>query len=253
MNRRLAAVALAVALVGGSVVVLVADPLASQPAPAPVDATAESPGELALGALEATERRSFDVRLVQKHSSEDEADVSRARIDRGRQRVSVSYRPGDPSRSDARYFYGECLTATRFGTEVRFRVSPFGGYPSVFHLGDVEPSDLEARVVDRTGDTVVVRVTNTSAAVSLVFGRENPREYVREEGLRGNLTVEWNADEGAVQRVEYVGSSRVNETHRETYRQQWEFREWGGVDVDRPGWAGYTHQEFLCDVTRFRR
>lgn len=253
VNRRLAAVALAVVLALGSVVVLVADPLASQPDPAPVDATAESPGGLALGALEATERRSLDVRLVQEHSSEGEPDVSRARIDRGRQRVVVSYRPGDPSRSDTRYFYGECLTATRSGTEVSYRLRSFKGYPRLFHTGDVEPSDLEARVVDRTDDAVVVRVTNTSAAVSLVFGRENPREYVREEELRGNLTVEWNVDEGAVERVEYVGSSRVNETHRETFRQQWEFREWGEVRVDRPGWVGYTLPEFLCDATRFRR
>lgn len=253
MNTRHVAVALAVVLVGGSVAALVADPLASQSDPGPVDATAESPGELALAALEATDRRSYDVRLSHAYSSEEGSHVTHARLDRERQRVLISHRPTDPGDPDTRYFLGECLTATRVGTDVSLRFRPFRGYPKSFHTGDVEPSDLGARVVDRTGDGVVVRVTNTTAAVSLVYDRENPRKHVREEGIRGNLTVVWDADEGVLDRVEYVESSRVNETHRQTFSQEWEFREWGRVRVDRPGWAGYTHQEFLCDVTRFRR
>lgn len=251
VNRRLAVVALAVVIVSGSVVALVADPLASQPEPATVDATAESPGEFVLAALETTERQSYAASYASQHDDE-EPRVTRMRVDRAHRRALKWEHRIPGGEPNAEWYWGECTSVARVSTDVVFWGGRYEHYPDPFADADVEPSDLEATVVERTDQRVVVRVTNTSAAMSLFTDRSNLREYIREEGIRGNLTVVWDADEGVLDRVEYVDSSRVNETHRETFRRTWEFREWGQVRVDRPGWAGYTHHEFLCDVTTFR-
>lgn len=252
MNRRIAAVALAVVLVGGSVVALVADPLASEPEPVTVDATATSPDELAFAALETPERRSYAVKRVSSRSPGDNTRVLRVRVDRTHRRIAVTrYRTpgGEPY---GKWFIAECTSASSIGPDVSVGGQTYGDHGGAFYTGDVELSELEATVVDRSADQVAIRVTNTSAAASIVLGRENPREWIREEDIRGNLTVTWNTEESVLDRVEYVHSSRVNETHRETFRRTWTFQEWGRVHVDRPGWAGYTNQEFLCDVTTFR-
>lgn len=252
MNRRLAAVALAVVLVGGSVVVLVADPLASQPDPSTIEATAESPGELVLEALETPERRSYAVTYTARRSSVEGTYLQRVRVDRERRRVIATEPRASVGEPTVQRFLGECNSVLRVGTASRGDHHDYGDYPAPFSSGGVEPTDLEATVVDRTDDRVVVRVTNTSAAVSLAMGRVDPREWVRTEDVRGNLTVVWDADEGVLDRIEYVHSSRVNETHRETHRRTWDFQSWGQVNVDRPGWAGYTRDEFVCDVRKFR-
>lgn len=251
MNRRVAVLALAVVVVVGSVAALVADPLAPEPEPSTVDATAESPDEFVLAALGTPERRSFRMRRVVNDPLDEGQHVLRVRVDRAHRRMSITeHHTGWETKW--RQYTDECHSVTRDGADVGFRSYRYEQFDGPFHPSSVDPSELNATVVERTDGRVVLRVANATTALSLLMDGTYPHREAREDDLRGNLTVTWDADEEVLERVEYVSSSRYNETHRSVNHRVWEFQEWGHVHVERPGWAGYTHHEFLCDVTTFR-
>jgi hypothetical protein len=209
LRRGLRAVAVAVVLVAVAVVgVGVADPFDGPPTspPGPVDrgAATEAPTDLLRAALAQPAARDHR-RVLRLESGNRSRVVVRARVDADRGRIAgvINY-SGAPverfSNADCRWQRladgGGPVGRTRTcGIEWRTYATPYGPVDAVAAGG--------VRVVRADADAVLVRVTNTSAALrlsSLVSTPITP-STAREEGYRANLTVAVDPASGRLRRT----------------------------------------------------
>lgn len=252
-RRHLVGLVVALLVVASTAVVAVrvADPFPGEGA-RPLDTTAPS-GEVAVRALEQTERGDYTVTEWRSEWLDGSGPrrgnlhlVRRLQVSNthGRLRYNISYfdesftilygnghcrwgRVKNPVDSFTSDWSAECPYLAR----QRFVVGLFEGR----HVANATPT-----VVTRNRSTLVLRIADTETADAIApVGVDTDERTAR-------LTMYVDRDAGHLRRLVFESRNRTNASDR--LRSVFVFRDWGDTRVRRPAGVPYTFEEFLLDV-----